>query len=788
MRVALLLFLLVAAAAPVDGAPCDDAELRQRLTGRGLPVQAITDDGRGGVVVFLGHDGATEALAWLGRLASGQVVSSRRVLDPGETETWEPRFQALFAAIGALPPSECPRLALPPAGRADAAELLDGLREALAPPAGPTASAPVWASPRVVTWLALLEVLALVTLLVVQGVRSARTNPRQAVELAALVVGAVAVRALLTTRHPIGAANGDFTHVLHAATWLSGGFGADLGAAYPPAYRVLLMAVYAVTGPSVAVGCWLTTLVGALTAVPAALLARRLGGPSGALLAGLALATYPAAVFFSNGIDLSMPAAFLLTLSFERVLAAVERPGVLPVATWALALLLFAECRLEAAGLALPVAAAQLAMLAEVRSRGLWRRFVPAATIALVLALPYAGFLRDHAADLGKGGDALPLLAAGSGALALVTTLWFLADRGLARAPWSALGMPLLLSLGAYLLVAQVVERASGNAFLPSPQVVPEFPFVRYYVEQGPQRYVDHAGLRFFLLEPGMFPLALLIPWAMSLLPRLEAGRRRLPVAPLLLLGLPLVAWLATSRSHTGVVLAEGLRLHAVFSGLMAVSLGVGAARVLDWVGPGASRWAAGAVLAAVVLAPLGTHRGLPADGERSPQAEARFVEEAVSRLPDGATVLLPDDAVDMSEEQLGVRRVHEVFRTDHLWQALAAAGRKRLTVVPLSTFLALPLPADGPIVAALGLDCARARRPETLNPSCRWLRRVVKAPPLQDVEIPNQTYESLGIPWFQPSTPTLTLSLLPIAPAEVADLRRDAPSQLVKAPPGQVY
>lgn len=784
----LVLALLGARSAAAD--PCDGQAMRDALRARGLPVKHVTSDGAGGVFLFLGHAARVEALAWAARLPGGQIASSHQAVADagGSTRPWEAVLGDVYRALAAPALAGCPQLAAPPGGRPDVGARLDALRTAVGLPAGPPPATAAWSSPRVVTWLALLEVLALAALLAVRAGQAVRARPREALGLAALVAGAVLVRALATSRHPIGAANGDFTHVLHAATWLADGFGADFGAAYPPAYRVLLAAVYAVTGPSLQVGFWLTTLLGALTAVPVALLARRLAGPMAALYAGLALATYPAAVFFSNGVDLSMPAAFLLALSFERLLAAVDRPTPPVVATWALALLLFVQCRLEAVGLALPIAAAQLVMVLEARSPGVLRRLAPAAAASLALALPYAGFLLAHAADLGKADDALRLLAAGCAALALATVLAFLAGRLIARRPGAALAAPVVLGVATLALLAAVVSRYSGNAFLPVPQVVPEFPFVRYHVEQGPLRYVDPAGLRFFLTEPGLFPLALLVPWALSLLPTFGRGQRRLPLAPLLLLGLPLVAWLATSRSHTGVVLAEGLRLHAAFAGLVAASIGIGAARVLAWVGPGPARWVAGALLAVAALAPLVTHRDLAADGERAPQAEARFVEAALERLADGTTVLLPDDVVDLREEHLGLRHVNEVFRTDHLWQALVAIRGKAVTVVPLSTFLTLPLPAEGPIVAALGLDCARAPHPETRSPSCRRLGRALKGAPLQAVQLPNLTYETLGLASFQPSTATLSLSVLPVDPSEVTALRRDAASRLVKGAPGQVY
>lgn len=782
MPLAALLVLALLVGSPGTAAPRDAAGLCDELVRRNVPARAVTTDGAGGVFVFLGGPSGYEALAWVGRLPNGHLVSSRTTLDlgPASLARAEPTFRRLFEALGdpALEAGEL--LAVSAAGRADAAGRLDALRVALAAPVPPPEGGAGWSSPQLVTWLALLEVLALLSLVLVQATRGARTRPREALALAGLVGLALLVRALTSSRLPVGAANADFTHLLHATTWLTDGFGQDLGAAYPPAYRVLLAALFRVFGPDLELAFWTTTVAGALVVVPAALLARRVAGTKGALFAGLALATYPPAVVFSNGVDLSMPAALLLTLSFERLLAARERPEGLTLAAWALATLLFVQCRVEAVGLALPLLLAQGALLVEQPPRGAPWRLGLAAVLALALGAPYLGSLTAHASDLGKAADALPLLLQGSAALCATAVGWFVAARQMERRASLPIAWLIGLTVATLTLLVAVALRRSGHALVPAPQVVPEFPFTVYHVEQGPLRFVDHAGLRFPWTEPGVFPWLTLIPWALSLLPAPAGSGRRLPLAAPLLLALPIVAWVATSRSLTGIAGFEGLRLHAVSAGLVAASIGLGAERVLAWVGPGGSRRIAAAMLVAVLLASLVTHENLLHDREHSPQIEARLARQALARLPDAATLLLVDDAVDMREESLGVRSVLEVFRGDHLWRALAALEGRRLRVVPLSAFRELPLPLDGPVFAWLGLDCARARHPETALASCRDLRRGLASPPLLEAEAPNRAYESLGLPWFSPATSTLRFSLLPVSPSEAAMLRHPPASRLV--------
>ncbi len=782
MTRAALLLLALLIGSHGTAAPRDPAGLRDQLQRRGVPVGVVTTDGAGGAFFFFGDASAPEALAWAGRLPNGHLISSRTTIDPAPAALAraEPAFRRLFEALDDPALADDELLAVGAAGRADAAGRLDALRVALAAPVAPPEGSAGWASPQVVTWLALLEVLALLGLVLVQAARGARARPREALALAGLVGLALLVRALTSARHPVGAANADFTHLLHVTTWLTDGFGQDLGAAYPPAFRALLAALFCVFGPDLDLAFWTTTVAGALVVLPAALLARRLAGLAGALFAGLALATYPPAVVFSNGVDLSMPAALLLTLSFERLLAARDRPDGATVASWALATLLFVQCRVEAVGLALPLLLAQAALLVEQRPRGALARVGLAAAAALVLGAPYLGSLAAHADDLGKAAGAIPLLLQGSAALTVGAVVWLVAARPMERRASLPIACLLGLTIATLALLVAVALRHSGHALLPAPQVVPEFPFTLYHVEQGPLRFVDHAGLRFPWTEPGVFPLLLLIPWALSLLPTPARSSLRLPLAAPLLLGLPIVAWVATSRSLTGIAGFEGLRLHAVWAGLVASSIGLGADRMLAWLGEGWWRRIAALALTAVLLAPLVTHRALLQGGEQNPQTEARLARQALARMPDGATLLLVDDVVDMREELLGDRSVLEMFRCAHLWRALVAVEERRVRVVPLSAFRELPLPLDGPVFAWLGLDCARARHPETALASCRDLRRLLAGPPLLEALAPNRAYESLGLPWFSPATATLRFSLLPVSPAEAATLRRPAASRLV--------
>jgi len=781
MRHAALIVTLLLARS-LSAAPCGATELRDVLRQRGQAVQAVTDDGRGGAFFFVGAGPEPEAVAWAGRLPGGQLISSRLAVAPGadDAERATPALRALFATLDDPGVKSCELLAVGPDGRADASALLDGLRRALGGSRDPQQGASALGAPALVNALALAALLGLLGLLGVQGWRGARRNPRLALQLVALAAAALLVRVLSAARQPVGTANGDLTHVLHAASWLSQGFGQDLGPAYPPAYRVLLSLVFALTGPSLAVAFWMTTILGALVAVPAALIARRLSPhPAAGALAGLALATYPPSVLFSNGVDLSVPAGLLLTLAFERLLAAREEADGLAVATSALALWLFVQCRLEALGVAALALPGFAALLVEPAPGRALRRLALTGLLGLLASIPYLASLSGHAADLVKADDAGRLVLLGATAVAALALAGLAAGRLASRRPSLVLVVPPLAVAGTLAFLHFVLDCHRGNPFVAEPSVVPELPFVRYHVDQGPWRFLDHRGHRPPWLEPGVFPFPLLALLGLSLFPTAAPGRRR-PLAPLVLLALPVAAWLVSSRSMTGIVLAEGLRLHSAYAGLVAASLGLGAARALEWFEGRVARWTLTALLAAVLVSPLATHRGLLTDGDRNPQAELRFAERAMALLPVQATLVLPDDRVDMSREGLGHARVVDVFRGDHLWRALAATTGHRLRVVGLSAFRALPLPSDDPVFVYLGLDCARTRRPAAQNPSCDELRSLVRGDPTLDQTVPNRELASLGLPWFGVYTPEVRLTLLPLTPSEVASLRRAAGSLLV--------
>ena len=781
LRGALLVaFLLLTRA--VAASPCSTVDVRDALRARDVPVQAVTDDGRGGAFFFLGSGPEPDALAWAGRLPGGQLVSSQLAMAPGAADAPhdDRALHALFSALDEPALRACDLLSVGANGRADAAVLLDGLRRALGAPITPPHGATVLGSPLVVNTVSILAVLALLVLLAVQATRGALREPRLALQLAGLTALALAVRVLSAERHPVGQANGDLTHVMHAAAWLANGLGQDMGVAYPPSFRVLLYLVFSVTGPSLRVAFWLTTLVGALVCVPAALIARRLSPhPAAGVLAGVALATYPPSVLFSNGVDLSVPAGLLLTLAIERMLAARDAPAWTTVATSVLALLLFSQCRVEALGVTALVAVVSLALVVEHRAPHALSRLALAGLAAVLLSAPYLASLLAHSRDLAKADDALPLLGSALVATSLAASMALVAGWAATRWPRLPLGAPPVLAaltLGVSWFVAGLY---GGNAFVPTPRPVPEFPFVTWLVDQGPWRYLDHRAHRPPWLEPGVFPFPWLALLGLSLLPSAARAPRR-AVAPVALVVLPVAAWLVSSRSMTGFVPAEGLRLHVAYAGLVAAAVGLGAARAIEWLGQGFSRWAAGALLVALLIAPVGTHADVAAASDRYPAAELRFAERAMAFLPEGSTLVLPDDRIDMRRENLGYSSAFEVFRGDHLWRALAAAEGRRVRVLGLSTFLSLPLPSDGPVRAYLGVDCARVTRPQAESPSCRALRTTVAEPPLLDETIENRDVATVGLPWFGVQVPRLRLSLLPLGPSEVATLRRLAGSQLV--------
>ncbi|MDP6529653.1 MAG: glycosyltransferase family 39 protein [Gemmatimonadota bacterium] len=113
------------------------------------------------------------------------------------------------------------------------------------------------------------------------------------------------------------------------------GFGAE-PLWFAPLYPTLLGLIFAVAGPSAEVIRWVQTLLGCGTAVLVASLAGRVASRRAALMAGLALAVLPAALFFEGRLLYTSITLFGTALFLRLLVEAWEEPrGALRYSVWA---------------------------------------------------------------------------------------------------------------------------------------------------------------------------------------------------------------------------------------------------------------------------------------------------------------------------------------------------------------------------------------------------------------------------------------------------------------------
>jgi hypothetical protein len=766
---------LAAGATPPDD-PCSERGLRDHLAAAGVPASDVRLTGPGAVLT-LQQGGVASGALWFGFLPSGELVTTQRQV--GLAATARADLTALFSAvIGRLDRLTdlrgCASLAL----RSFDAAAGQGHIEATLKPTG-VALSPAKGAPRsslaLATHLAVAAALGLyVALAAGLAVRSARRRPREALLVLGLAAVALLVRLATSARGPIEAANADFTHVVDVEAWLRHGLAIYPGAAYPPAYRVLLLGLFGLAGPSLDAAFWLTTVLGSLVPVPAYLLARRVtGSVLAGTLAGLALAAYPPAIYFSNGLALVTPAALLLALAFAHAEAAATDGDRWDLAAWLLALVLFVQCRTEAAGIAALALVAHAARFVEARRvRAVLARGWPLLLAAAAAVLPYAWLTAEATAATPVRDVAVGLLATGLVRLAAVAAGAVAASFVLARVP--ALRLPALLAAvgAAFVGVQAAVTGSSGNAFAPVPTLIPEVPFVDFHSEAGPFAFLSFAHTADWQ-QAAFLPLAFgALRW-LSLAPRIAAKGPRLPVTVVALVALPLVGGELTGFISTGIAGLEGLRFHVPYTGLVAASVGIGAWRVLTWTGLArGQRGLLAAALAALVLSPLATHAALTRDTDRDQRAEYLFARDALARLPDDALVVLPDEPFTLDDDTGSTSSTSAVFRTPHLLRAVAFGLGRRLELRGLGELApGSPLPEAGAWLFC-GLDAYRAPRPLAESPVCEAARRIVKRPPVALTTVPTRVHSNHSLERIGPTTATMQLRLVRVEAAEVAALQ----------------
>lgn len=711
--------------------------------------------------------GPEDALLWFGLGAGGQLVTASRVYGPaasshGDDEARLPaQLKALFERLnsaGALVPCEALRADNVP-GK------VDGLLQRAERMIGRDVSARAtrgWL-PLLVHVLGLLTLLAWLALSGIAVWRALRAAPRESLLLFGLAGLALGIRLFSSERLPIGAANGDLTHLDAVATWMTQGLDIHHGAAYPPAYRLLLWLLAQVTGPSLQLAFLLTTVLGALCVIPAYLIARDATGSRAAgVIAALALAAYPPSILFSNGVNLVIPAAFWLASAFAWLCRYLEHRRPWLLGGLGVNLLLFGQARLESLGVGVAVLFGMALLVFEHGRPRELRRVLLAFAVAALFFLPYLGLLFGSRGDLHHNPASQPALLEPLLVFTVVGTVMLILHPRLRRSTGLRLMLLGAASWASISAILQVAREYPGSALWAKASHVPEFPFTTFYSNMSLGRFDSFDTIHPWFEEPALVPL-LLLPFLFLafVTPRDLPSRRSWLMAPVLI-GIALVAQKMTSFIATGIVMAEGLRLHVAYVGLVAAAIGIGAARLVEALDlPAVGRGMVVGLVAALVLSPVLTHRAFYSDTRHNPQEEFLFLRDSMAQVPQGATLLFADDRLDLRADGLGHAEISTIFRAEHLIRALAWTQGKQIKIQGLRDYLSQPLRRPGPTYIFLGLDCHRSPNHRTENPSCAHARALAPGERVATRAITNRLYSSQSMLTAGITIPEIELALL---------------------------
>lgn len=724
--------------------PCDAPErLKAWASERGFSAETSLDEG---LFVRLFEGDVLKAGLWAGWLPDGSFSSQHRYamdLTGAEKPRWRGLLLEAFELIQEAPrPPACQQLAISPEAVQLAATSL-----ARMVPRRAVKAAPSLTISRHVLVLATTAALWLLWLVFVglSVVRAARQRPREALWLLALVVAAGAARFLAAPRVPVVAATADMGHIFDALRWLDGVMATE-DPAYPVTYKLLLSALFWLFGPSFELAFAATTMVGALTLIPVARLAIRLGGSTRAgVFAALSWLALPAAMRYANGVNLVTPAAFFAAASFLSLVAWLQERRRADLFLVPVSLALFAQCRGEGVLEALIFATMMLGMIWSAGRLGealgaktLWA----SAAISCALLTPHLAGLVEIAGHHESNSVMLWLtLASVAAALALAVLARTWSGTGTRSARARALAPVLALAVG-------FVAAATSAALSPSHPLFPR-PVAHPNVAQGivhstmsitgPGSAVSLAGT---LLDASSVPSWSLILVALSLALGWPAGvsRGSSPRSQLLtrvyFLALPMfTALLTTSFDSSGELHCEGLRYQIPALPFIAVLVGLGAQGLVSRLRPGTTgRQIAMAAMAVILLSPLVSHRALAEDVVHNIQREFALVREAMRLLPEHATVVLPDDRLSLPSHRsrhgdpdggassVTTRSVSMVkgFRTRQLINACARMEGKQVRVAALSEWLGERDRGAAGAWFFYGLECVRSPEHAVPNPSCK--------------------------------------------------------------------
>lgn len=673
--------------------PCSIAEVQSRLESAGLHVLEALDIDAGGVVVVLALQGRPGLVMWISYKDDGTLWTRQRAIAPDPDKArlaFEMADIAIGAFEGAQELADCPMLR--GISEEAAAKVIDLVtNEARKRSDGPlirSSPSSLPSDPLVFAChvLAALLGIAWLALTIIACIRGAVRNPRDAMLFCGVFLLALLVRIFSSERLPTGASHGDLTHFADMALSVEGGF-SEFFTAYPPAWRALVFIVTRVTGNTLDVAFVLTTIAGAAIAVASSVFIRDITTKIAAgMLAGLAVTTWPPAIYFSNGMNLEIPGALFMTVSFMHLQATARTGSKMDAMLWALSLSLFAQSRVEAVPLAPVILGVQAAMVwAEGGFKNIAKN-LPVLIIVTASFVPYAILIWQVLITQEKSRQVdAPL----SIAFALITILAAFIVKVLSdhvetrgRRPLFFVTCTLALSTGIYLLA-----NAKGNPFFAEPFTDPAKKHLSLWVV-GEWTWWDQCRVAPFWLVAIAF---------MALAP----GSRRPaipPVAPGLIL-LPLLGHLITRHFATGILPMEGLRHHAMWVGLVGSAIGLGAFRFYEFF----KKKFILVIEAVALLLPLWTHKAYFTDTRYNTQQEFLFLREGIQKIADGAVVLYPDDLASGPD---GIREISDYTRTRDLVLGLAFAEGRDFKVMGAIRYLKDPIPPPGPVFFVALTEC----------------------------------------------------------------------------------
>ncbi len=614
-------------------------------------------------------------------------------------------------------------------------------------------------------------------LLIVAFVQRTRRFPKESLIGVGLVALGLAIRLLSSERLPILSASADFTYIRLVTALFEQGLGADVPVTPPylPAYPVLLYELFRFVARSPEFAFFITTFFGAWTLWPVFRVGKHLSGSrKGGLFAALALACYPTSIYFSNGINLMIPAAFLLAMNFMHFLDGLEKNTWKNHGLYVLSLFLLVHCRSDVMGLAVFVVLIQGFIVWDKHAWSESLRKWPVFLLGAVALIPLILSLGDTAAEYSWHVASTmerfrwAFLVACGLCVGVV-----LAGRFLPVSKKLDTAIVLFVSLAAVMLLVSTIKHYPGNPLSPQLFTFADTPHTVYYgnAEKIPTGFLT-GSLFSFIASPALFPLLMIPLWIFSLWPKRTPEKTTLSVVAILLFSLPFFNKALTSFLQTGIVMAEPARYLLPTSPLIAASIGLGAWNVRERFS-GRAGQAVTVVLVAVLLSPLWTNRELLADTRHNPQNQYDFVRKAVDLLPDRAMLLYPSHCIDSTYFDK-ISRVDDVIdRSVDLIRGVSFFERKEPTLMDWQRFEKEAIPDGSDVYFLRTAGCAYVLSPAAEHPYCQAVNNLSGHSVLLTATVPNRKYSGSEILDVATNVDSLTFSLVRLDTEAARKLQR---------------